>query len=31
MDLTYYEYKGFLDSFLGSSDCSNFIEEIMPD
>lgn len=27
MDLTYYVYKGFLDSFIGSSD---FLEEIMP-
>ena len=31
MDLTYYAYKCFLDSFVGSSDCANFLKEIMPD
>lgn len=31
MDLTYYAYKCFLDSFIGSSDCANFLKEIMPD
>lgn len=32
MDLTYYAYKGFLvNPFVGSSDCANFLKEIMPD
>lgn len=31
MDLTYYAYKCFLDSWVGSSDCANFLKEIMPD
>ena len=29
-DLTYFAYKAFLDSWVGSDDCVDFLKSIMP-
>lgn len=31
MDLTYFAYKGFIDSWIGSADCVDFLKAIMPE